>query len=140
MENKKTKLTISGKSKKSTSNFDPTKPRGVKSISISKPINKFVKRGTSLRPNKPIFTTKKQGSPNDFEKRKLAEQRATKRLKDEGNSKDKKLKLGTKKREVKLTVSRALSDEIEARERSLASVKRAREKENKSVFKICLFR
>ena len=35
------------------------------------------------------------------------------------------------KRELKLTVSRALSDEIEARERSLASVKRAREKENK---------
>ena len=32
---------------------------------------------------------------------------------------------------MKLTVSRALSDEIEARERSLASVKRAREKENK---------
>ena len=30
-----------------------------------------------------------------------------------------------------MTVSRALSDEIEARERSLASVKRAREKENK---------
>ena len=44
----------------------------------------------------------------------------------------KNLKLGTKKREVKLTVSRALSDEIEARERSLASVKRAREKENKN--------
>ena len=46
--------------------------------------------------------------------------------------KDKKLKVGSKKRDVKLTVSRALSDEIEARERSLASVKRAREKENKS--------
>ena len=44
----------------------------------------------------------------------------------------KNLKSGTKKREVKLTVSRALSDEIEARERSLASVKRAREKENKN--------
>ena len=33
------------------------------------------------------------------------------------------------KRELKLTVSRALSDQIEARERSLASVKRARQKE-----------
>ena len=42
-------------------------------------------------------------------------------------------KLGTKKRETKLTVSRALSDEIEARERSLASVKRAREKEQKNL-------
>ena len=37
-----------------------------------------------------------------------------------------------KKREVKLTVSRALSDEIETRERSLASVKRARQKELKN--------
>ena len=37
-----------------------------------------------------------------------------------------------KKRETKLTVSRALSDEIEARERSLASVKRARQKEIKN--------
>ena len=46
-------------------------------------------------------------------------------------SDNKKLKLGTKKRETKLTVSRALSDEIEARERSLASVKRARLKEKK---------
>ena len=34
-----------------------------------------------------------------------------------------------KKRELKLTVSRALSDQIETRERSLASVKRARQKE-----------
>ncbi len=135
MENKKTKLTISGKSKKPIRNFDPIKPHGSKSISINKNTNKFAKKGTSLRPERPIFTPKKHGTFNDFEKRKLAEQRATKRLKDEGNSKDKKLKLGTKKREVKLTVSRALSDEIEARERSLASVKRAREKENKNLNK-----
>ena len=78
------------------------------------------------------FQQKFKSNPNDFEKRKLAEQRATKRLKDDASTKDKKLKSGTKKREVKLTVSRALSDEIEARERSLASVKRAREKENKN--------
>jgi len=52
------------------------------------------------------------------------------------DNKDKKtLKAGTKKRELKLTVSRALSDEIEARERSLASVKRARQKENKNLTK-----
>ena len=38
-------------------------------------------------------------------------------------------------RDRKLTVSRALSDEIEARERSLASVKRARQKENKNLTK-----
>ena len=135
MENKKTKLTISGKSKKPIKNFDSIKPRGSKSILITKNTNKFAKKGTSSRSDRPIFATKKQGTFNDFEKRKLAEQRATKRLKDEGNLKDKKLKLGTKKREVKLTVSRALSDEIEARERSLASVKRAREKENKNLNK-----
>ena len=71
-------------------------------------------------------------SSSDFERRKLAEQRATKRLKDDTENKEKKTKLGTKKRELKLTVSRALSDEIETRERSLASVKRARQKELKS--------
>ena len=135
MENKKTKLTISGKSKKPIRNFDSIKPHGSKSISITKNTNKFAKKGTSSRPDRIILATKKQVTFNDFEKRKLAEQRATKRLKDEGNLKDKKLKLGTKKREVKLTVSRALSDEIEARERSLASVKRAREKENKNLNK-----
>ena len=36
---------------------------------------------------------------------------------------------------MKLTVSRALSDEIETRERSLASVKRARQKELKNASK-----
>ena len=45
-------------------------------------------------------------------------------------------KTGSKKRELKLTVSRALSDEIETRARSLASLKRARVKrENKHLQK-----
>ena len=56
-------------------------------------------------------------------------------LKGDDNKDKKTLKAGTKKRELKLTVSRALSDEIEARERSLASVKRARQKENKNLTK-----
>jgi len=132
MENKKLKLTISGKPKKSFKNFEISKSKVKQSVVIDKSSNKFVKKGSSFRPNKPKFTTKVQINPNDFEKRKLAEQRATKRLKDDSITKDKKIKLGTKKRDVKLTVSRALSDEIEARERSLASVKRAREKENKN--------
>ena len=132
MENKKIKLTITGKPKKPLRNFNTSSSFTKKPILTGKSQGKFVKKGTSFRPNKPILPTKKQGPIGDFEKRKLAEQRATKRLKDEGNLKDKKIKLGTKKREVKLTVSRALSDEIEARERSLASVKRAREKENKN--------
>ncbi len=134
MENKKVKLTISGKPKKPTKSFESPKPHSRKPISSSKQQNRFNK-GSSFRPNKPLFASKKQSASNDFEKRKLAEQRATKRLKDEGSLKDKKVKIGTKKREVKLTVSRALSDEIEARERSLASVKRAREKENKNLNK-----
>ena len=127
MENKKIKLTISGKPKKIIKNFETSDTYKNKPLTTGKSQSKFVKKGSSFRPNKPIFPTKKQATIGDFEKRKLAEQRATKRLKDEGNLKDKKIKLGTKKREAKLTVSRALSDEIEARERSLASVKRARE-------------
>ena len=132
MENKKIKLTISGKPKKIIKNFETSDTYKNKPLTTGKSQSKFVKKGSSFRPNKPILPPKKQATIGDFEKRKLAEQRATKRLKDEGNLKDKKIKLGTKKREVKLTVSRALSDEIEARERSLASVKRAREKENKN--------
>ena len=88
-----------------------------------------MKRG--LKP-KQIPPDKISSTPSDFERRKLAEQRATKRLKGDTENKDKKTKLGTKKRERKLTVSRALSDEIETRERSLASVKRARQKELKN--------
>ena len=131
MENKKIKLTISGKPKKILKDFETSNLHKNKSILTRKSQNKLVKKETSFRP-KPTLPIKKQGTIGDFEKRKLAEQRATKRLKDEASLKDKKIKLGTKKREVKLTVSRALSDEIEARERSLASVKRAREKENKN--------
>ena len=132
MENKKIKLTISGKPKKVIKNFENSNSQNNKPIVTGKTQHKFVKKGSAFRPHKLSTLTKKPGSIGDFEKRKLAEQRATKRLKDEASIKDKKIKLGTKKREVKLTVSRALSDEIEARERSLASVKRAREKESKN--------
>ena len=132
MENKKPKLTVSGKPKKTINQIQTSKFQGKRSVVIGKPQNKFVKRGNSFRPNNPNFTPKVKANTNDFEKRKLAEQRATKRLRDDSTVKDKKIKLGAKKREVKLTVSRALSDEIEARERSLASVRRAREKENKN--------
>ena len=131
MENKKLKLTVSGKSKKNLKNFTTSNTQTKRSVVIGKSQNKFLKRGNSSRPNNPNFVPKVKTNTNDFEKRRLAEQRATKRLKDDSSVKDKKIKLGAKKREVKLTVSRALSDEIEARERSLASVKRAREKENK---------
>ena len=149
MENKKTKLTISGSSKKSFKNLDSSKTQGKKTVIIEKRLakpgikNSFSKPGSSkpfLSKNKyggnlkPNFSSKTAQLSSDFEKRKLAEQRATKRLKGDSET-DKKSKLGTKKRELKLTVSRALSDEIETRERSLASVKRARQKELKNANK-----
>ncbi len=149
MENKKTKLTISGSSKKSYKNLDSSKTQGKKTVIIEKRLakpgikNSFSKPGSSkpfLSKNKyggnlkPNFSSKTAQLSSDFEKRKLAEQRATKRLKGDSET-DKKSKLGTKKRELKLTVSRALSDEIETRERSLASVKRARQKELKNANK-----
>jgi translation initiation factor IF-2 len=149
---KKTKLTISGTAKKSFKNIELAKTQGKNSIVIEKQPSKFPSRGGSSRPGgfkpktsstfnrgapvKSSFAPKSPSITNDFERRKLAEQRATKRLKGDNDNKDKKtLKAGTKKRELKLTVSRALSDEIEARERSLASVKRARQKENKNLTK-----
>ena len=73
--------------------------------------------------------------PNDYEKRKLAEQRATKRLKEDKDKRDVKGKAGTKRRELKLTISRALSGEDEGRSRSLAALKRAKQKENRIIQK-----
>ena len=149
---KKTKLTISGTVKKSIKNIEIAKTQGKNSVVIGKQSSKFtsksgsIKAGgfkskTSLDSNrgtfvKPSFVSKSPPITSDFERRKLAEQRATKRLKGDNDNKDKKtLKAGIKKRELKLTVSRALSDEIEAKQRSLASVKRARQKENKNLSK-----
>ena len=138
---KKTKLKISGSAKKSIKNIEIAKTQSKNAVVIEKQVGKFSSRGGSFKTGagkpkttsslnrgaslKTPFTPKSPPVTNDFERRKLAEQRATKRLKGDNDGKDKKtLKTGTKKRELKLTVSRALSDEIEARERSLASVKR----------------
>ena len=156
MENKKTKLTISGSPKKSFKDFNPQKSQGKKTVVIDRDKSKFINKGNksksftskpSSNTSKPSssfkkglnlksnFSTKLTPAIGDFERRKLAEQRARKRLKGDENEKDKKSKLSSKKRESKLTVSRALSDEIETRERSLASVKRARQKELKNAKK-----
>ncbi len=150
---KKTKLTISGGiAKKSIKNIDKAKNLGKNSVVIEKQTGKFSGKGGTFKSGyskpktastfnkgnigKQNFNTKSQPLISDFERRKLAEQRATKRLKEENENKNKKVaKSGTKKRELKLTVSRALSDQIEARERSLASVKRARQKENRNLTK-----
>ena len=45
MENKKTKLTISGSPKKSFKNFDSSKNQGKKTVVIEKQINRSVKKG-----------------------------------------------------------------------------------------------
>ena len=150
MENKKTKLTISGNPKKSFKNFDSNKSKGKKTVIIDKQKSGHTNKGSFFKQSssksftsgfkkeknfKSDFVPKISSATTDFERRKLAEQRATKRLKEDTEGKERKSKSGTKKREVKLTVSRALSDEIETRERSLASVKRARQKELKNANK-----
>ena len=147
MENKKTKLTLSGIAKKSIENIELAKTQSKNSVVIEKKGNRFTNKSSfnksvSSRPQgKPFVTSKPSGFfkpnvpiTNDFEKRKLAEQRATRRVKGE-LTKDSKGRTGSKKRELKLTVSRALSDEIETRSRSLASLKRAKQKENRDLTK-----
>ena len=115
---KKTKLTISGSAKKSIKNIEIVKNQGKNSVVIDKQTGKFSSRGGSFRsstnksrvtptfnrgaPLKPSYNPKSPPITNDFEKRKLAEQRATKRLKGDSENKDRKtLKAGTKKRELK---------------------------------------
>jgi len=117
---KKTKLTISGTAKKSFKNIEIAKTQGKNSVVIEKQPSKFPSRSGSSRPGgfkpkttstfnrgapvKPSFAPKSPPITNDFERRKLAEQRATKRLKGDDNKDKKTLKSGTKKRELKLTV------------------------------------
>ena len=148
MEKKKTKLTISGSSTKTISNIELAKSKGKNSVIIEKKLGRFGNKPRFPKNNKQetsfkskSFTTSKatvfsKPSPtpsNHFEKRKLAEQRATRRLKGELPQKG---KLSSKKRELKLTISRALSDEdTEARGRSLASLRRAKQKENRDLKK-----
>ena len=148
MENKKTKLTISGVAKKSIKNIELAKTQSKNSVVIEKKPSRFTnkssfnKSSSSGLKGKSFVESRSSGfskhiNPitNDFEKRKLAEQRATRRIKEEALSKDSKLKIGSKKRELKLTISRALSDDIETKTRSLASLKRAKLKENRDLKK-----
>jgi len=147
MEKKKLKLTISGSSKKTINNIELAKSQRKNSVVIEKKNTRFGSKSTFSKnthqrntfnkpknnfvPRDPIIS--KPSSINDFEKRKLAEQRATKRLKEESAQKG---KIGSKRRELKLTVSRALrEDDIEFKARSLASLKRAKKKENKELNK-----
>ena len=148
MDKKKLKLSISGDTKKTISNIEQAKSNPRNSIIInnrSHPKKKFNRPFQSDSFKKKPFSENVKKKPqnfntkpdiSDFEKRKLAEQRATKRLKGEITKETKEKNLN-KKRELKLTVSRALSDEdgVELRGRSLASIRRARQKENRDQIK-----
>ena len=102
---KKTKLTVSGSAKKSIKNIEIAKTQGKNSRVIDKQSSKFSRGGSyksgavkskntsSFNRGTPIKSTFSNRSPqttNDFERRKLAEQRATKRLKGDNDNKDKK--------------------------------------------------
>jgi translation initiation factor IF-2 len=147
MEKKKLKLSISGSSQKTLSSIEQAKSKSKNTVVIEKKSSKFVGKSQFSRQNnnnfKPSNNVQKTNNfsristqpSSDFEKRKLAEQRATRRLKGEAPQKDNKSsKIGGKRRELKLTVSRALSDDhSETKSRSLASLKRAKQKENRSL-------
>tara|TARA_B100000686_G_scaffold347244_1_gene435511 strand:- start:263 stop:2482 length:2220 start_codon:yes stop_codon:yes gene_type:complete len=147
MEKKKLKLSISGSSKKTISSIEQAKSQSKNTVVIEKKSSRFsgkpnfprsntrtnLKPNTNYSPKKTNFSKPSPSLGSDFEKRKLAEQRATRRLKGEIPTKDNKSsKIVGKRRELKLTVTRALSDEdIGIRSRSLASLKRAKQKENR---------
>ena len=129
MEKQKKKLTITGKPKKtfvSKQNFEIKKKVSFQDKKLPKPFNKTLGNFKKNFKSKPLAT-----KLSDYERRKLAEQKAMKGIRGDNNQKDKenKSKFSTKKRETKLTVSRALSEDLEFKSRSLASIKRAREKE-----------
>ena len=141
MEKKKLKLSISGSSKKTINSIEQAKSQSKNTVVIEKKprfgtkpnysrpntSNERPKGSAPFVPRNNTFSKPTTSPSSDFERRKLAEQRATRRLKGETTpSKDSKAGKGaSKRRELKLTVSRALSeDDIGIRSRSLASLKR----------------
>ena len=151
MEKKKLKLSVSGSSKKTFNSIEQAKSKSKNTVVIEKKNLKFSGKSQFAKQNKDNFTLNKpiSSKPNnfirpsnppssDFEKRKLAEQRATRRLKGENTQKESKPnKIIGKRRELKLTISRALSeDHSETKSRSLAALKRAKQKENRNLNQI----
>ncbi len=146
MDKKKIKLKLSGNIKRSITNIERAKTQGKNSVVIEKK-NKFSNKKSfnfnrqninskkNILEKRPNLSEKSSAPSNDYEKRKLAEQRATRRLKAEPEKKEVKSKNSPKRRELKLTVSRALSGDDEGRARSLASLKRAKQKENRNIQK-----
>ena len=113
MEKKKLTLSITS-TKKTIRSIEEAKTQSKNSVIIEKKLGKF--SGKPRFNNKPLnkiprnidkktsnfFTKPKPSSVSDFEKRKLAEQRATKRLKGETTEKEAKTKIGTKKKRIKV--------------------------------------
>ena len=156
IEKKKKKLTLTISSNKPHSVPHYTYGKQKKSVVIEKRHSrkgnerKFYGRSSNLRKPESAdrvkskssgdFTLKKPPINRNFEIRKIAEERATKRFKNlkedilvpkKGNLS--KNKGSSSRREYKLTVAKALDDDVmEGRERSLASVRRARLKEKKN--------
>jgi len=156
IEKKKKKLTLTISSNKPHSVPHYTYGKQKKSVVIEKRHSrkgnerKFYGRSSNLRKPESAdrvkskssgdFTLKKPPINRNVEIRKIAEERATKRFKNlkedilvskKGSSG--KNKASSSRREHKLTVAKALDDNaMEGRERSLASVRRARLKEKKN--------
>ena len=145
---KKKKLTLSVSSKTLHNVPNYVKSRQKTSVLIEKKAprkwgeKKFQSRDNNFNKSKSTanFIPKKTRINSNVDIRKMAEERATNRFKNlkEDSLQPKKSSLGkdkgfTSKREQKLTLSKALDDEaLEGRERSLASVIRARLKEKKN--------
>ncbi len=148
-KSKKKKLTLSVSSKKTYSAPNYLKSRQKTSVVIEKKPQrrwgekKFQPKNTIADKGKIIndSAVKKPSINRNFDLRKMAEARATKRfenVKKEDSSQQKKNNFGkdkgyASKRPYKLTLSKALDDEtFDGKMRSLASVKRARLKEKKN--------
>jgi translation initiation factor IF-2 len=144
---KKLTLSISSSNQKKSDKFNYVKSQNKSSVIIEK---KNIRSGfrktnrqfsgnqikSGVKTSK-IFNKNLTFTNNDSEKRKLAEQRATRRVK--GQIIEEKIikgKPAVRKREYKLTLSRALDeDNLGFKSRSLASIKRAKRKENNAISK-----
>ena len=105
MEKKKLKLSISGASKKTISSIEQAKSQSKNTVVIEKRSPRYGGKSNFSRGGARSIENKSQGSfipkktnfskpslpiSSDFEKRKLAEQRATRRLKGENTQKENK--------------------------------------------------
>ena len=142
---KKLTLSLSGSTKKTSDKIQYAKSQNKNSVIIEKknikPGFRKINKPFSKNKIKPSIKISRPFNKNlnlvnvnkDSEKRKLAEQRATRRAKGQViEDKIIKSKPADKRRDYKLTLSRALDeDNLESKSRSLASIKRAKRKENR---------